>query len=279
MLSMSARLWRAAVVWVAAIGMTVATASLAVWQWGRAQTKDRAWAEAQALQHAPVWSADRWPCGAGSASVARFQRVRLQGHWLTDRSVWLDNRSMNGSTGFILVTPLLLTGPSACVGQIVLVERGWAPRDAMRRDHLPPLPTESGQVEVMGHVEPALSAAYALGQEADPPVPQASPAAFVAPIRQNAAPDFWQRWLARDLAVQGQARRLASVVVRQHEPTTAGLHRAWPLGWQGTTPDRHRAYAAQWAAMSLVCLGLSLWFLVIRPQQHDHDVHAPTFQA
>jgi len=270
--------WRTAVVWLAALGMIALTARLADWQWGRAETKLAQLALAQARQHAPAWGNPDWPCEAseaGGSQLPRFQPAHLRGQWLTGQTVWLDNRTMDDGAGFIVLTPLKLAAPVACAGQVVLVERGWVPRDPARRDHLPSLPAEPGEVDVAGQLEPQVSAAYALGTEADPA--QAFP--DTAQIRQNADHAFWQRWLTRASHGQAVAWRVSPGVLRQHEPGVAGLSRHWPVGWQGTRPDRHRAYAAQWAALCLLTVGLTVWFLVVRPRRLAHDVPASNLHA
>ncbi len=288
--SAASAFWRRAVAWAAALGLSALTAGLGVWQWGRAETKEAQLAAAHASQRSPAWGNVQWPCapvGAQRAEVLpRFQPARLSGQWLSGLSVWLDNRPMDGRTGFILVTPLRLSSPALCAGQVVLVERGWVPRNAALRDQLPSLPVETGEVSVVGHLEPSVSAAYALGQEPDvSPTWPASP-----PIRQNADAGWWQRWLARASQGQLKAWQVSPGVLRQHEipPSSApspspnatpALLRHWPMGWQGTSPDRHRAYAVQWAAMSLLSLGLAVWFLLIRPHRHDPHLHVHTLHA
>jgi surfeit locus 1 family protein len=273
-----ASMWRHVLVWFAAVGMIALTAVLSHWQWGRAQTKLDQMALAQARAQAPAWTNRQWPCAVSASAdgaLPRFQPARLQGQWLSAQTVWLDNRPMDGGSGFIVITPLKLSEPVACKGQVVLVERGWVPRDFARREHLSALPAEPGEVTVSGHLEPVVSQAYALGQEADPA--QAWPAAPT--IRQNADLAFWQRWLGQAPHGQTIPWQVSPGVLRQHEPGSAGLLRRWPMGWQGTSPDRHRAYAAQWAALCLLTVGLTVWFLVVRPRRpsedvHDHKLHA-----
>ncbi len=276
--------WRRALVWFAAVSVIALTAGLSHWQWGRAQTKLEQMAAAQARAQAPAWRNLQWPCvvpstvgaaGHRAEALPRFQPARLQGRWLNTHTVWLDNRPMDGGSGFIVVTPLQLSEPASCKGQVVLVERGWVPRDPARRDHLPALPAEPGEVTVSGHVEPVVSQAYALGQEADPTTAWPT----TPNIRQNADQAFWQRWLGQ--AAHGRATPwlVSPGVLRQHEPGGAGLLRHWPMGWQGTSPDRHRAYAAQWAALCLLTVGLTVWFLMLRSRRpsedvHDHKLHA-----
>ena len=153
------------------------------------------------------------------------------------RSGWSFSRRATPSGAASRETSVRLTAPAPCAGLVVLVERGWTPRNLAYGDRLPPLPSEPGDIVVMGHVEPAISAVYALGQEPDPPQTSASQGvASVTPIRQNAAPDFWSRWLARDPVDPAKPGAMASIVVRQHEPLTTGLRRDWAMGWQGTSP-------------------------------------------
>src|SRR6185369_203612 len=51
---------------------------------------------------------------------ARYQRVRVQGHFVDDEHVLIRNRSFEGTNGYHLVTPFIRTD-----GSVLLVLRGW----------------------------------------------------------------------------------------------------------------------------------------------------------
>jgi cytochrome oxidase assembly protein ShyY1 len=79
-----------------------------------------------------------------------WRRVTLTGTYLTDRTVLVRNRPLNGRFGYEVVVPLR-TGS----GALFLVDRGWIPngRTGSRPDEVPAPP--SGRVEVVTRVRPS----------------------------------------------------------------------------------------------------------------------------
>lgn len=272
--------------WLAVIAGTLLAllaARLGVWQLDRAAEKSaRADTQRQLEGRAP-WTGRDWPCSAsareaaaevrdastetaGAAKLASLppqQPVRLRGHWLDQHTVFLDNRPMGGQPGFFVVTPLKLVD-AACPGGIVLVQRGWWPRDARERQRLPQWSPAQAEVEVQGTVMPQVSQTYALGDEGPPP------RQAVAVLRQNVDEAFWRAWL-------GQSPLPGAVLQRHPETMTSvspagftppALRRDWPQPDFGI--DKHHAYAAQWFALSALALGLTLWFSLLRPWRARH---------
>lgn len=281
--------------WLAvAAGVTVAmlTARLGVWQLDRAAEKTTlADLQRQRASAAP-WSGRDWPCRTGLKSVVAApaaepntqqgsdmpgteadaalpaqQPVALRGRWLSQHTVFLDNRPMGGQPGFFVVTPLRLSD-SACPGGIVLVQRGWWPRDAQDRQRLPEWPEADGEVVVRGVVLAQVSQAYALGEEGPPP----REAGRV--LRQNADEAFWRAWLGQSplpgAVLQGHPETMTSDSPAGVAPPD--LRRDWPQPDLGV--DKHHAYAAQWFALSALAVGLTLWFSVIRPRRARRSVAA-----
>ena len=268
--------------WLAMVAgtlLTLLTARLGVWQLDRAAEKN-ALAEQQRLRAgATPWGARDWPCqlvgdSAGVAPVVQRdqvlpaqQPVHLRGRWLSRHTVFLDNRPMGGQPGFFVVTPLELSD-SACPGGIVLVQRGWWPRDAQDRQRLPAWNDVAGEIELRGIVLPHVSKTYALGAEEQPP-PEAGRA-----LRQNVDEDFWRAWLGQSplpgAVLQGHPEVMTSVPPAGVAPPN--LRRDWPQPDLGV--DKHHAYAAQWFALSALALGLTLWFSVIRPRRARRSIAA-----
>jgi len=253
---------------LAAVLAAGTTAALGFWQLSRAQTKAER-AQQVALQAAlPPWTATDWPCGVTTDRDLPLQRpVRLRGQWWHERTVLLDNRSMDGRSGLIVVTPLRVSGlPRGCQGSVVLVQRGWIPRDpGAPRDqaHLPWVPRPAGEVEVRGRLIAEPARVYAIGQEAPP---QGN-----APLlRQNVDGAFWQQWLGQSPLVgavlQLQAEDTpASDVTAPDAPAADGLWRQWPQADDGR--GKHLGYAAQWFAMAALIVGLYVWHQLIRPRR------------
>ena len=253
---------RRVVVWLAALVCAVLTARLGFWQLSRADEKKQAQALMQAqLSQAPWRNAD-WPCDPAVtvSPLPAHKPVVLEGQWLANRTVFLDNRPMDGMSGFVVVTPLVLDGgEGACRRRIVLVERGWLPRDLHDRTRLPELPSGKAKVRVVGRVVHGLSRTFQLGSE---PAPASTPGPL---LRQNADVAFWRNWLGQ-VPVAG-----AVLQVQAETPVEQGdvMRRNWPE--PGLGQDKHLAYAAQWFALSALITGLTVWFQIIRPRRaRDH---------
>lgn len=260
---------RTALVWLAAATTVGATMSLGFWQLRRADEKSAAQALSQQRQHLAPWRNADWPCGSVEAALPvasasavdvalPVQRpVILTGQWLPDKTVFLDNRPMDTASGFIVVTPLRLsaTTPGCGGGRVVLVQRGWVPRDARERLRLPEVRTPGEEVRVQGRVLGELSRAYQLGLEAQPEPYVKGPL-----VRQNVGAAFWSAWL-------GQSPLAGAVLQLQAaEPLDAiNLSRHWPQ--PGSGREKNLAYAAQWFAMSALAIGLTIWFQIIRPRR------------
>lgn len=215
-----------------AVGV-VLTCSLGQWQMGRAGEKLAAEAQLDAAlrEDARVLSA----ADLGRPAPAAPLRVVVSGRLLHDKSVWLDNRQLDGRPGFWLVTPLALDG-----GGHVLILRGWAPRDVRDRTRLPPVGRPDGVLRIEGLALARVPRLLALGGAADGPVP-----------------GIWQNL---DLAAYERATQLplAQVVVQQTSALDDGLARNWPRPASGV--DRHRGYAVQWYALASLLGVLTLFF-------------------
>ena len=256
---------RRAVVWLAALLCTALTMRLGFWQLNRAAEKRQAYEHMLMQRTQAPWHNEDWPCDPtwDAGRLPFYKPVIVQGQWLVDKTVFLDNRPMDGMSGLVVVTPLLLSGgEGACHHRIVLVERGWVPRNAGDRSLLPLVPTSAGPVTVHGRVTTGLSRTYQLGDEAMP-APHASPV-----LRQNADVAFWRHWLGQAPLAGALLQVQAGGLAEQADV----LRRNWPEPGQGQ--DKHLAYAAQWFAMAAVIIGLTAWFQVIRPRRAS--AHAPS---
>lgn len=255
---------RQIIIWLSAVLLVTLGVSLGCWQLRRADQKRSAYVALTVHQQQVAWGNHDWPCDGAAMSASSLHRpVVLRGHWLVDHTVFLDNRPMDGGSGFIVVTPLVLSDMAPhCAGRVVLVERGWVPRDLNDRTRIPVFPTSSNEVIIGGRVSEGISRVYQLGQEPEP-AQQAAPL-----IRQNADSLFWAKWL-------GQSPLVGSVLqLEADKPTPLGdvLRRSWPVPGQGE--GKHLAYAAQWFALSALFAGLTLWFQIILPRRQRAHVQS-----
>lgn len=270
---------RRAVVWLAALLGVGITLKAGFWQLSRAEEKRVAQARMLTQHTLPPWLASDWPCapasGAPEAALPLDRPVQLHGRWLQDKTVFLDNRPMDGMSGFVVVTPLALLPAdraSACQGKVVLVERGWVPRDMNNRQRLPALPSSAEDVVVSGRVTAGLSRTFQLGSEAPADGATRGPL-----LRQNADLAFWRQWLGlaplAGAVLQVRTESPPGMADNAQQPAHDALRRNWPA--PGTGRDKHLAYAAQWFALAALIAGLTFWFQIIRPHRRASS-HVPS---
>lgn len=232
------RFW---VLTVATLLMVALTFSLGQWQMRRAAQKQALQAAIDTQKRLPALDAQALAAIKNVAEVMH-REATLQGHWQAAHTVYLDNRPMDGKSGFWVVTPLLLAGSP----QAVLVQRGWVPRDFSDRTRLPAVQTPDGLVSVSGRMAPPPSKLYEFDGAAQ------------GRIRQNL-----------DLTAFGAETglRLLPVSLLQTGPASEGLLRNWPA--PNTGVDKHHGYAFQWFALCALLVGLYVWFQLVLPRRRS----------
>src|SRR6476659_2440830 len=128
---------RAVVTLVATLAGVTLAARLGFWQLNRADQKIALQTSLEARSREPVLDGQSLARSPLAAEAQHHRRVSLRGRWLAERTVFLDNRQMDGKVGFFIVTPLALIPGSG----VVLVQRGWAARHFTSRTELPALTT------------------------------------------------------------------------------------------------------------------------------------------
>jgi surfeit locus 1 family protein len=169
------------------------------------------------------------------AKAVSYRRVHLQGQFLAGRDFLLDNRIYGGRYGLELVSPLR----PADGGALVLVNRGWIEADSSRRS-LPVWTDLEGPQTLTGTVYVPPGEPYVLGN----------------PTQGSS----WPR-VAQALDIAAFEALLGEPVfpysVRLDADSPAALTVDWPL--VNISPDKHRAYAAQWFSMAAVLLLIYIW--------------------
>ncbi len=252
------RFWLIAMAAVA--GMWV-TASLGRWQLSRASEKEAlqslrdARAQLPPLDGSALLSMAANAAGGGEEAPLLVHRtVVLEGRWLPAHTVFLDNRQMHGRPGFFVLTPLQLQGPDAGV---VLVQRGWVPRNFEDRTQVPPVQTVEGTVvRVEGRVAAAPSRLFEFQG--------GNPAKGSSRIRQNLD-------LAAFRTETGLA--LSPLTVLQTGAASEGLQRDWLVVGAGV--DKHYGYAFQWFGLCSLIAILYVWFQIVRRFIRPRSQSAP----
>ena len=221
----------------AALVVAVSTFSLGQWQLRRADQKETLQATVEAQNMLPALD-NRTLEATKNIADQMHRTVTVQGKWDEKHTVYLDNRPMSGKTGFWVHTPLMLQG----TGQVILVRRGWAPRNFKDRTALPDVQTPVGMVTVTGRIAPPPSKLYEFKGE------------DVGRLRQNI--DLSAFRLETGLS-------LLEVSLLQTGGTSEGLLRDWAAPNLGV--DKHYGYAFQWFGLFALVVGLYGWFQIIVP--------------
>ncbi|WP_109479338.1 SURF1 family protein [Paraburkholderia sp. C35] len=207
------------------------TVKLGFWQRDRAHQKEALQAQIAQFENAPAQS-------IGAAPIAlkdiEFHRVRAVGEFMPQQVVYLDNRPYNDQPGFYVVMPFKLRD-----GGVVLVNRGWLPRNMNERTAIAPYDTPSGEVEIEGIARADAPRAYELGEGGS--------AAHQA-IRQNldVAPYAAETGLP-----------LQPFVIQQISDDGDKLVRDWPSPATGV--ERNYGYMFQWWGMAVAAVVFGLY--------------------
>ena len=210
---------------------------LARWQTHRAEEKQQLADQMQLNGKLPPLT---WADGAQEPPP--FRHLKLRGAFIASWPLYLENRPLQGVAGRYLVMPFRPEHSQ----QVILVARGWLARDPADRLKLPDIMTPSGNVEIEASVRPYFDRVMQLGD-----------AESVRPgsLLQNLNPEAFARQ---------SGMKTAGFVLEQISGQADGLQRQWPLPSAGI--ERHRMYAMNWYALSLMAL-LYLIFSGIRREK------------
>lgn len=213
---------------IAALLVVLVTARLGFWQLDRAHQRDALEDRMLAVQNAPPIV-----IGASVIDAKHFAAypAKVQGEWIKEKMLLLDNQVYQGQAGFQVLMPLRIMGSDLSV----LVNRGWI-HGTNDRGQLPKIITPEGIQAVEGVIHERTPRVGSVGKIAQNGV-----------IWSQVEPSAYSVWA--DLRIQ-------PLVLYQTGTAQDGLVRDWPH--PGSGADRNRGYALQWfslAAMTLVFWG------------------------
>lgn len=221
------------------VGVAV-TARLGVWQLDRAAQKETLQANLDERGRLPPLPQEALARGEAELAGQMHREVSITGRWRPEFELWLENRQQGGRPGFVLLTPFELAP-----GDVLLVQRGWAPRDLRDRLRVPTVPTPSGPVRITGRIAPLPARLLDFG---DPGLGR---------IRQNLDLDAYA-------SETGLALRPLTLLQSPDPAAADGLGRDW--GRPAVDVAKHHGYAFQWFALATLLSGLYVWFQILRPR-------------
>jgi len=158
-----------------------------------------------------------------------FRRVSAKGRFVHNKTILIENRKHQGKQGFHVVTPLQLTGSD----QIVLVNRGWIPRQGT--DHTPSIPSPECNLTIEGEVNIPQPPALALDLRLEPTA--------VLPQWPFLTLENYRTWSGLEI--------LPFMILQSADKSSAFV-RQWPR--PPANDAMHIGYAIQWFAFALITL-------------------------
>jgi cytochrome oxidase assembly protein ShyY1 len=214
------------------------------WQWERAESRNAEIDLVNANWSAPAVPADQILAGPGAVvpDTDVWQRVELEGHYVTDATVLLRNRPVAGRNGYHVLVPFetRLDGQEV----VIVINRGTVPlgTDGSRPDAIPAPP--SGTVTVVASL-----------RADEPPSDRDAPPGQVQAISTEqvlaAGPDGGSWAEGRTVGAYGALR------TEDPAPQTALATLPKP----DTDPGSHLSYAFQWGIFAIGAVGgyILLW--------------------
>ncbi|TAG25203.1 MAG: SURF1 family protein [Burkholderiales bacterium] len=247
------------VILIATIISVAITASLGVWQLRRADFKEQLAAQILKRNELPALEntaliAMNFVADSVNKEAWLQRRTNVQGRWLHEHTVFLDNRPMQVSgsqrVGFYVATPLALEGSN----KVIWVQRGWVQRDFQDRSKLPELVQPDAAVNVQGRLIERISRAYEM---------QGGASMAAAPTAEARPSRIWQNL---PIVSFGSKELLpAALLQTSSEVEKDALLREWPAPNTGLA--KHHGYAFQWFALSALLSVLYVWFQIISPRR------------
>ena len=157
----------------------------------------------------------------------QFKRIKIDGQYLNQLTVFIQNRFYHDELGFEVLTPLQIVGEKT----LLLVDRGW-----IKKSNINSLVPVTAQQKITGYLKLLDEYQFILGKNV---------------LQPNQKPLVLQRIDTKDLS-QITHRDFYPFILRLSPDATNGYVRDWTI--ISVTPERHLAYAVQWFALALVLL-------------------------
>ena len=164
-------------------------------------------------------------------NIPRYTKVKIQGNYIKNKSIFLDNRTQNHRPGYEVLS--LFKGHH--LSKWLLINRGWVPL-TRSRVNLPKLKAILGEQTIVGRID----------------FPSKKPFLLGAHTLES------KTWPLRIQAIQiKQLSRLAKhaiypFVILLADNQAHGFSRHWLI--QTVKPEKHLGYATQWFVFALVLL-------------------------
>jgi surfeit locus 1 family protein len=248
--TLNSRFW---LITVAAVIAAAVTLKLGFWQLSRAHEKLALQASIQTQAALPALNAAALvsPHTSPQSINVLHRSITLTGHWLPQYTLFLDNRQMDSKPGFFVVTPFEFVNATTSTKQIILVQRGWLPRNFLDRNKLPEIASDIADVTITGRIALSPSKLFEFkGTE-------------TGAIRQNIEIEALAKEFKINLLSYSLLQLDDDVIRGGKEKKPDQLFRNWAQPNYGS--EKNYGYMVQWWALSALITLLYVWFQLIRP--------------
>lgn len=206
------------------------------WQLSRADEKD---AKQQAFEQLSKEPAVSIPSSEVRLDDYRYRKVSINGQFIPEHMIYLDNKVHNGIAGYHVLTPIKIDNSD----MHVLVNRGWV-ATGNDRSQLPQVSTKNGKVIVDGIVEsPALKTLELSDQVING--------------------DVWGN-LHLSQYQEKTGLKLQPILLLQENDTGDGLVRQWMQS--KSSSDKNIGYAVQWFSLAVTSI---IIFLILNVRRNN----------
>lgn len=167
---------------------------------------------------------------SGSLNDLQFQPIAVDGDFVNELTVLIQNRFYKQQSGFEVLTPLRIAGQK----KLLLVDRGWIKKSELQM--LPSINYVAGQQHITGYLKLLGEYQFILGDNI---------------LEPNKKPLVIQKI---DIEEIGRITRQTyyPFILRLDSSHPNGFVRDWVIS--ATLPERHMMYAMQWFAMAIVLI-------------------------
>lgn len=209
------------------------------WQLSRADEKDAKQSQLEELAKQPTV---KLPTSVVKLEDFLYREVEVQGEYVSEHTVYLDNRTHKGVAGYHIITPIRISNSA----MHVMVNRGWI-ATGPSRDILPPIPETKGQVNVIGVVVPPTQRTFELSD-------------------QVITGAVWST-LYLDRYQEQTGLTLQPILIQQLDEIDDGLVRDWVR--LDTGSSKNLGYAFQWYSFAVLTV---IIFLVLNVKRNRTEI-------
>lgn len=235
--------------------VVIATAmALGFWQLQRAHYKEQLQQKIDSAKKLPVINLHNqkqlWDSKSALNNIW-FRRINATGVFMPKQVIYLDNRPFQDQAGFYVVMPFKLAD-----GRIVLVNRGWLPRDPIERTKIAPFFTPTQPISIQGIVRADPTRMFELHGSAG----QIKPHVEMPSIRAN----LDAKAFAKETGLP-----ILPFFIMQTSAVNDGLIRQWLAANSGAA--RNYGYMVQWWGLAIAAFIYGL--LLARRSGRDKRVN------